>query len=319
MTAPLVPTPLDPGLLRLGADLRRAGVEPTRAGDDWHHVRHGVWMPAAHWAELGPGQRHVALVHAADLVRRPDRGRVVAGWSAAAVWGMPRVEDWPDCVGILSHSRRSSRSGGLCPVVGGDTDAVTRQGLEVTPPARTVVDVARTGTLASAVAAADHALRSGLCTPADLSAEVAAVAPRVAGRRTAALARDLADPGSMSAGESLSRVQMFLLGLPRPRLQVPFTDDQGLIGYTDFGWSGVVGEFDGRIKYRVPEGADAETAAGVLWQEKQREDRLRRQARVARWVWRVALDRPALGRLLGSVGIRPERRSTWFDLGARPR
>ncbi|WP_207022806.1 hypothetical protein [Phycicoccus sp. DTK01] len=48
MTPLLLPTPLDPGLLRLGADLRRAGVEPTRDGDDWHHVRHGVWMPAAH-------------------------------------------------------------------------------------------------------------------------------------------------------------------------------------------------------------------------------------------------------------------------------
>ncbi|MBD3785275.1 MAG: hypothetical protein IE926_20405 [Micrococcales bacterium] len=316
MTALHLPVPLDPGLLRLGVDLRRAGVEPSRAVDDWHHVRHGVWVPSAHWAELAPGQRHAAVVHAANLVRRPGHDRVVAAWSAAAVWGMPRVEDWPSCVGVLSHSRRASRSGGLCPVVGGDTEPVTVQGLSVTPPARTVVDLARTGTLESAVAAADHALRNGLCTVADLSAEVAAVAPRVAGRRTAALVRDLADPGSMSAGESLSRVQMYLLGLPRPRLQVPYTDDRGLIGYTDFGWAGVAGEFDGRVKYRVPEGADPETAAQVLWEEKQREDRLRRQARVVRWVWSVALDRPALGRLLGSVGIRPERRSTWFDLGA---
>ncbi|QKE85356.1 hypothetical protein [Arthrobacter sp. NEB 688] len=315
MTTPSPLIALDPGLLRLGADLRRAGIEPARAPDDWHHVRHGVWMPSAHWVGLTPDQQHAALVHAADLVRRPDRPRVVAAWSAAALWGMPRIEDWPDCVGVLSHSRRASRSGGTCPVVGPGTEPVAMQGLEVTPPARTVVDLARTGSLVSAVAAADHALRRGLCTAAELTAAVEDLPPRVAGRRLAALVRDLADPGSMSAGESLSRVQMYLLGLPRPRLQVAHTDDQGLIGYTDFGWSGVVGEFDGRVKYRIPEGADAEEAGRVLWAEKKREDRLRRQVRVARWVWSVALDRPALGRLLAGVGIRPERRSTWFDLG----
>ncbi len=67
---------------------------------------------------------------------------------------------------------------------------------------------------ASAVAAADHALRHGLCSLAELRAEADAVPPRVRGRPAAALVADLADADSMSAGESLSRVQMFRLGLP---------------------------------------------------------------------------------------------------------
>ena len=31
-------------------------------------------------------------------------------------------------------------------------------------------------------------------------------------------------------------------------------DSAGLIGYVDFDWDGVVGEFDGKLKYKVPEG-----------------------------------------------------------------
>ena len=116
------------------------------------------------------------------------------------------------------------------------------------------------------------------------------------------LVADLADADSMSAGESLSRVQMFRLGVPRPRLQVPHDDDQGLIGVVDFDWLGVIGEFDGKLKYRVPPGASPEEAAEIVWREKKREDRLRVGSRVARWTWEVALDRDRLGRRTRGAG-----------------
>lgn len=316
MVGPSPPTPFDPSHLRLGSTLRRSGIEPTRAPKEWHRVRHGVWVPCAVWRDLTPGQRHAALAHATVL--RLDEGtqRVLAARAAAAVWGLPRIEDWPSVVDVVSHSRKESATAGLRPVVGGETESVRVHGLFVTPVARTIVDLARTGSLVSAVAAADHALRHSMCTATELAAEVALVAPRVRGRRAAALVRDLADPRSMSAGESLSRVQMFHLGLPRPALQVRHEDDAGLIGYADFGWDGVAGEFDGRITYRVPPDADPARAGEVVWAEKRREDRMRRKVRVARWVWSTALDAAALGRVLAEVGVRPEARSTWFDLGA---
>jgi hypothetical protein len=218
---------------------------------------------------------------------------------------------------VHAPSRRVSGSDLIRPVVGPEVDPVDVGGVQVTRVARTLVDLARTASLVTAVAAADHALRHGLCTVRQLAEEVDAVVPGTRGRRAAALVRDLADPASMSAGESLSRVQMFLLDLPRPRLQVEHHDDAGLIGVTDFGWQGVAGEFDGRVKYRVPEGADARTAGEVLWAEKRREDRLRRRVRVARWVWSTALHPPGLARVLAEVGIRPQPRCTWFDLGSR--
>lgn len=171
--------------------------------------------------------------------------------------------------------------------------------------------------MASAVAAGDHAVRHGLCTGAELEAEVGAIPPRVRGRVRARIAADLVDPLAMSPGESLSRVQMFLLDLPRPVLQQEVRDDEGLVGYADFGWRGVLGEFDGRVKYGVPPGTDPTDASAVLWAEKLREDRMRRHHAVARWTWAVARDRDALGRLLWRHGIRPQAVNTWFDVGHR--
>ena len=66
----------------------------------------------------------------------------------------------------------------------------------------------------------------------------------------------------------------------------------------------------------VPEGATSAQAAEVLWREKRREDRLRRRARVTRWLWNDAMRGARLLVRLGEVGIRPTPRSTWFDLGA---
>jgi hypothetical protein len=149
--------------------------------------------------------------------------------------------------------------------------AYRHQGLLVTSPARTVVDLARTGSLANAVAAADRAVRVGSCDKSELWSEARDVAPRSRGRHRGLLLADLVDGRSMSPGESLSRVQMFVLNLLRSDLQVKCEDESGLIGYGDFGWDGVVGEFDGKVKYRVPEGSSAQEAARVLWAEKRRE------------------------------------------------
>ena len=314
MLGAAAPLPFDPGSLRLASDLRRSGIEPSRG--PWHHVRRGVWIDDAVWSALDPTQRHAAFVHATALLRRLDEPVVCAVEAAAAVWGLPRIEPWPGFVRHHVTERRVRGSILLRPSLGAEVQPVERQGLLVTPVARTVVDLARTGSLFTAVAASDHALRHGLCSVEELAAEVASIPPGGAGRVRAALVRDLSDPLSMSPGESLSRVQMFRLNLPRPVLQHPLADEHGLIGVVDFWWEGVVGEFDGRVKYRVPEGASAEEAAAILWAEKKREDRLRPQAAVARWVWVDALHSQRLSTILARAGVRPVARPRWFDLGS---
>lgn len=236
--------------------------------------------------------------------------------AAAALWGLPRITPWPVHVHHLVTRRGVSGAKVLRPFLGSEAEPAEVDGLVVTSVARTIVDLARTGTLHDAVTAADHALRHGFCTEADLLGEVASVPARGHGRGAAALVAELADGRSMSPGESLSRVQMFVLRLPRPELQVAYHDDQGHVGDADFGWKGVVGEFDGRLKYRVPPGGSPRDVERVVWAEKRREDRLRRQARVARWVWAEAVQKHRLAAILAQVGITPERRSAWFDLGA---
>lgn len=315
MNGPPAPVPFDAGLLRRGRDLRAAGVEPARGG--WHQVRNGVWMTESDWRHLTPEHRHAALVHATALCLEREEP-VFALTSAAVVWGMPRIEPWPDAVRLLVDTPSRGRGSPLVrPHVGRDADVLTVRGIRVTSAARTVVDLARTSSLVSAVAAADHALRHGLCSREQLLAEVQAVPRRVRGRLTAQLVNALADPASMSAGESLSRVQMFLLNLPKPELQREMRDEAGLIGFVDFGWDGIVGEFDGKVKYGVPEGSSAAEAAEALWREKQREDRLRRRGRVVRWVWSTAIDRNRLGAHLANHGIRPLPTNTWIDLGSK--
>ena len=122
----------------------------------------------------------------------------------------------------------------------------------------------------------------------------------------------------MSPGESLSRVQMFVLNLPRPTLQHPMHDDAGRIGVVDFWWQGVVGEFDGRSKYGVPRGGRAPGGGGgPLAREEAR-------GPVAAPGRRRALDLARRGapRAHGAGprarGLRPSPVPGWFDLGAGP-
>ena len=230
---------------------------------------------------------------------------------------MPTISPWPDVVHVLPSAgmdRRVRRGTG--PIVqrhvGEVGSTVVVHGVRVTSPARTIVDLARTGCLEDAVAAGDFALSRGLMAHADLAAEIAVVPPGTRGLPGARLAVDPMDGASGSPGESLSRVRMFRLNLPRPLLQSEFRDDRGRIGFSDFAWPGVVGEFDGKKKYGTEFAEDGGEVQEILWREKQREDRLRRQVRVARWTWAVALDPARLAATLGHVGIRPQLRNTWF-------
>jgi len=222
MLGPPPTEPFDAGLLRRGRDLREAGIEPARG--EWHQVRKGIWVHDLEWRRLGPDHRHAALVHATGLCLERQQP-VFALTSAAAVWGLPRIEPWPDAVHLLvAQKGRGRGSSVIRPHVGRPDVGVARGGIVVTSPARTVVDLARTGSFVSALAAADYALRHSLCTRDELTAELDAVPARVRGRVTARLVVTLADPLSMSPGESLSRAQMYLLNLPRPTLQQEIKD-----------------------------------------------------------------------------------------------
>ena len=174
--------------------------------------------------------------------------------------------------------------------------------------ARTAVDIARdTDRLECAVAAFDSALRMGVSRE-----ELRSVFDGCRswpGARSVARAIDLADGRADNPGESFSRVVLIQRGLPPVSLQVPVYDAQGLIGYADFGWDGVLGEFDGKVKYGIDDPAvDPAAARHVLWREKTREDRLRVDHEVVRWTMQD-LYRPRVlgGRVRAAMARAAER------------
>lgn len=305
--------PFDPTLLKVGTELRRVGVEPARG--QWHAVRRGIWLPTDVWEGLAAEERHQAFTHATLLSSPGATPLVLAGHSAASMWRLPRIEPWPRHILVLDTEHTMGPSQFVRVRRAPPVPRTRTHGVLVTPPARTVIDLACTGTLDTALAAADNALARALCTREELRAEYDLLVPGSKGRGNAALVVDLADGLSGSPLESLSRLQMFRASFPPPLLQAEYRDRIGTM-LTDFDWERLIGECDGHTKYRVPAGATPEQATQVLWDEKRREDRLRRFKPVARWTWSTARSTSALARLLMSHGLRPQPRSTWFELGS---
>lgn len=277
-------------------------------------LRAGVYLPTDLWRSASSREQHLWRIRAAAALR-PDL--VFSHLSAAAVWGLPRIGTWPTAPSIIAAADSYSASPTYLQRhrVVEPFEVVVRDGLLVTTLARTVVDIARTEPLSAAVAMADHALPGNqhklrdepdrpLTTHDALRNEWARCSRR--GARMAELALRLADGRSGSAGESLSRTAMYLLGMPRPELQTRFADERGHIGSVDFYWpeQRLIGEFDGLGKYRRAELLQGLSPADAVIAEKQREDRLRAPGRgVSRWGWETASSLPRLREHLAKAGL----------------
>lgn len=284
-----------------GMDLRAA----CRAGE-LVRIRFGAYTSAHTWAWLDSLERYRLRVLAAGTAFKDP---LFSHDSAAALWRMPRVGAWPAGIHVSVPQGRGARSvpSVLRHAVSVVPPSACVDGLRATSPARTVVDVGRSWSLCAALSAADHVLHTGLASPEELRAELKA-AESTPGSRRARRVVLAADGRSESVGESLSRARMIELGLPAPVLQHEVVDEAGTVGRVDFWWPGLglVGEFDGRVKYRVQGLADPRAVEERVWAEKLREDRLRSVGlRVVRWTWDIALDAPHLATHLAAAGLHP--------------
>jgi hypothetical protein len=180
----------------------------------------------------------------------------------------------------------------------------------VTDLTRTVVDVAKMRGLTRAAVVGDAALntetRKALAATSDfLSNSLLLEYLEGSGSwHGAARARDaisFMDARAESPGESVSRVSIWRAGVPAPVLQQSFSPWS-----VDFWWPdyGVIGEFDGAVKYLDPRVRGGRTAEEVVLDEKAREDALRRRSKgFARWNWAVACSPTALAARLSLAGI----------------
>jgi hypothetical protein len=112
-------------------------------------------------------------------------------------------------------------------------------GMRVTTPARTALDLACRCPLDTAVALIDALANATRLKLAD----VELLADRYRGRRGIAGARkalDLVDAGAESPRETWLRLLVIRAGLPWPQTQIPVYDEYGvLIGVFDMGWEDV--------------------------------------------------------------------------------
>lgn len=174
------------------------------------------------------------------------RRATIAGFSAAAIHGS-RWVDVSAPVELLHDNRH--RSPGIQPRWNRiDEDEIeVVDGLPVTTPARTALDLGCWYRTMTAVAAIDAlAQATGV-----KSADVGLLIDRYPGRRgirRARVAAALFDAGSQSPKESWVRVILIEAGVPRPQTQVPVSDEfGGVFAYLDMAWPElkVAVEYDG--------------------------------------------------------------------------
>jgi hypothetical protein len=276
-------------------------------------LRRGAYVSEQVWSGLSPRARHVLRIKA--VVAAAERPIAVAGLSAAAVWGMPISGDWPNEVTVLDEWRGGGRAEpGVRRTAAGFRTArfVELDGIRLTDLTRTVLDVARRHSFTDAIGSVDWALWRGneRAIGRDMLSDDIRNLDASLGRRHLERVVGFATSLSDSFGESRCRAVIHLLGFDAPELQVEFRDEQGSM-FPDFFWRGVqsAAEFDGKQKYTRNEFTRGDPAE-VLWREKKREDRLRRQLHGFTRILTSDVDRPErLAALLTDAGVPRGRRS----------
>ena len=275
-------------------------------------LRRGVFTLAERWRTIDAEQKYLDRIRAVVETRKQDP--VISHQSAAALWRIPLGSLWPAGVHVLakpaSHAR--SKNGVLVHRAEFDWDEIVElDGVLVTSPARTLLDLARTVSFEDAVVALDHAINPRRATPEVLVypeelSERLARCGSLRGSVQAQRAIDFARPNADNPGESRSRVAIFELGFPDPELQVRHPNPRGGWYFTDVEWPrlGMIGEFDGKGKYLKEEFLRGRPPGDVVYDEKVREDHLRAEGfTVVRWGWAELADRAALSRLLTAAGL----------------
>lgn len=284
------------------AQWRAAGVSDARLSalvrtGQLVRLHHGVYATGTILAETeaDPCRRH-ALQVAAVTAARP-RGGVASHHSAAMIRGMDLLNRPPHGTVTLTvppgtRTGRHRPSGVVRHAAHLPAEHVdTRFTVPVTTAARTVIDMARTGTFMEGVVVADSALHQRATTKTELC-RVLERCKRWPGLAQARRVIDAANMLAESVLESCARVVFLEHGLPRPELQVNISGRE-FIGRVDFYWREhrTIAEADGLLKYKGPDEAIAEL----------RRDRLLREMgyEVVHFTWKELLREPA--RVVGRI------------------
>ncbi|WP_427016786.1 hypothetical protein ACQCSX_19085 [Pseudarthrobacter sp. P1] len=307
----------------VGQDARRLSREA--AAGRLVRIRRGAYVARGQWDAASARERYGTRVLAYN--RTTAVQPVFALETAAVAWGL-----WLVGTPTELHLRTQFSGGGrstrgirrhLLPL---DAEAEPLGELLVLPKAHTAVELAARLPFAKAVAvvdssrralrepAADPRLGPGWAAesllgdpvqPAELQA-LAEQLPSAAMVRRALRVVEFSTHLAESAGESISRATIHILGFPAPELQCKFTLGNGERTRSDFHWPRhrLVGEFDGHGKYVRPDWGGGLSTADRLIAEKKREDGIRALGfGFARWDWKELNQPPVLARILSDAGL----------------
>ena len=191
-------------------------------------------------AELTPALRAKAC-----WLRSRRRG-ILAGFSAAALHGARWIDPARPAT-IIDTNRRPAAGVQVWEERIADDEICLVDGMRLTTPARTALDLARRYSLNDAVAAVD-----ALAHAVELkSVDIELLVDRYRGRRGmkgAAAALELIDGGAQSPKETWLRLLLLNAGFPRPQTQIAVRNEWGWVdAYLDMGWEDikVAVEYDG--------------------------------------------------------------------------
>lgn len=246
-------------------DIRRE----TRA-NELVRVAAGLYTPKADlegWPEVAYRVRVMAAAQRFQAV--------VSHASAAAVHGLPLGGADLSAVHLIRPGKGGFRAGGDRTRHAGILDpqwVTTVDEVQVTTIARTLVDLARSQPVKTAVAAMDNALFRRLCAPEEVRHAMTSIY-RHRGAPRARFAAELADGRAESATETTIRLAARGASLPSMELQFDVYDELGrFVGRAEGGYPelGVMWEYDGRGKYGelLPPGR---TSTDAIMAEKRRE------------------------------------------------
>ncbi|MDT5089975.1 MAG: hypothetical protein QOG47_2682 [Mycobacterium sp.] len=177
---------------------------------------------------------------------RSRRRGILAGFSAAALHGARWIDPARPAT-IIDTNRRPAAGVQVWEERIADDEICLVDGMRLTTPARTALDLARRYSLNDAVAAVD-----ALAQAVELkSVDIELLVDRYRGRRGmkgAAAALELIDGGAQSPKETWLRLLLLNAGFPRPQTQIAVRNEWGWVdAYLDMGWEDikVAVEYDG--------------------------------------------------------------------------
>lgn len=190
------------------------GSAALAAGSLTRHVLRTRYVAVHHDVYIPRNAELTAVVRAkAAWLRSRDHG-IVAGFSASALHGARWIDSSRPAT-VIDTNRRRAQGIEVWSDTVADDEISEFEGIRLTCPERTAVDLARRYPLATAVAAVDALARATGLTADGLGSALGRHRGR-AGVKRARQAIALVDPGAQSPRETWLRLLIMRAGFPRP-------------------------------------------------------------------------------------------------------